>query len=314
LRTSNYLNTYTLAICILLAIVVFSPGPGATRGGAALHDIAHAPAFACVALLSLALFKHLQWGRLASQYMAAFGLAVALGLATEIAQRIARGDASVLDLVSDAVGAFAACAIFAGFDERIPRRALRVAAAVVGVAMLVLHSIPFARVGLAYVHRNQEFPVLFDAKDARSDRFLLPTSSTIRYTTLPAELSRAPREPALLVKLAPGAYPGIAFEEPYPDWSKHERFMLDIANPNDVRMDVLLRVLDRRHNWRHDDRFNRTLQIAPRTRATVGIPLKDIEHSPATRLLDLKEIADVRIFTGEHDAGREFFVTRMWLE
>lgn len=314
MRTLNYLNRYTLTIGILLAVVVFSPGPGATRGGAALHDIAHAPTFACVTWLLLMLFKRLQRGSVASQYLIAFALAVALGLATEIVQRLTRGDASFLDLASDAIGAFAACGIFAGFDRRISQRVLRVGAAVVGVTALLLHSFQFVRIGLAYVHRNQEFPALFDARDARPDRFLTPTSSTLQYTTLPAELSRIEDEPTLLVKLAAGPWPGIAFEEPYPDWSQHERFMLDIANPSDASLDVVLRVLDREHNWRFDDRFNRNLRIDPRTRTTFSIPLADIEHSPATRLLDLKAIADVRIFTGENNAGRDVFVTRVWLE
>jgi hypothetical protein len=314
LRTSNYLNRYTLAIGILLAVVVFSPGPGATRAGAALHDVAHAPVFACVTLLFLALFKRLERGGVVSQYLVAFVLAVSLGLATEIVQRIARGDSSLFDLLSDAIGAFAACGIFAGFDRRISQQALRVGAAVIGVAALLLHSFQFARVGLAYVHRNQEFPALFDAKDARPDRFLTRTSSELHYTRLPPELSRVPDEPSLLVKLTAGPWPGIAFEEPYPDWSHHERFMLDIANPSDAPIDVALRILDRAHNWRFDDRFNRTLRIAAHTRTTFAIPLTEIEHAPATRLLDLQAIADVRLFTGEKNAGREIFLTRVWLE
>jgi len=314
LRTLNFLNRYTLAICILLAVVVFSPGPGATRGGAALHDIAHAPVFACVTLLFLMLFKRLQRGRVLNQYLVAFALAVALGFATEIVQRLVRGDSSLLDLISDAIGALAACGIFAGFDRRISQRGVRAGAAVVGVAALLLHSFQFVRVGLAYVHRNQEFPALFDAKDARDDRFLTPSSSELRYTRLPPELSRMANEPTLLVKLTAGAWPGVAFEEPYPDWSQYQRFMLDVANPGDAPIEVVLRVLDRKHNWRHDDRFNRNLQIDSRTRTTFSIPLTDIEHSPVKRLLDLRAIADVRIFAGESDAGREIFVTRIWLE
>ena len=314
LRALNYFNRYTLSIGILLAVVVLSPGPGASRGGAALHDFAHAPAFACVTLLFLSLFKRRGRGTLARQYVQAVALAVLLGLATEIVQRLTGGDSSWLDLKSDTIGAFAACGLFAGVDIRIARRALRASLVVAGSALLVVHSVQFARVGLAYVHRNQEFPVLFDAKDPRPDRFLRPTNSEIGYSSLPPDLAQSPGEVGLHVRLSNGPWPGIAFEEPYSDWSRHERLMVDIANPGDATIDLVLRVHDRAHDWKFDDRFNRNLRILPHTRTTFAIPLADIERAPATRRLDLRAIADVRLFAGEIRPDRSVFVSRVWLE
>src|SRR5262249_7971626 len=157
------LNRYTLLIGILLAVVVLSPGPGATRAGIALHDVAHAPVFAVLTLaLLFALERYRARPLTLEGYILAFALGVAFGLITEIVQKATGGDASWFDLRSDAIGAAAACCFFAAFDQRIGGR-LRLALAGVGLAALVLHSVQFAQVALAYSHRNSEFPVVFDA-------------------------------------------------------------------------------------------------------------------------------------------------------
>ena len=314
MRTLHYFNRYTLLIGILLAAVVFSPGPGTGRAAVALHDAAHAPVFACVTLLALALLRRFRPRGIALQYLVAFTLAVALGAATEIVQKLTGRDASWLDLTSDAIGAFAACGIFAAFDARLPRPRLRACAAIVGIGALALHSLQFARVGVAYAHRNQEFPVLFAASDARPDRFLVAQSAAIVYANLPAALASYPNEPALRVLLSKREFPGVALEEPYPDWSRQTQLKLELANPTDERLILILRVLDQAHDWDFGDRFNRTLSIEPQTRTTFSIPIEQIARAPATRTMDMRSIADLRLFADERNVAGEFFLTRAWLE
>lgn len=317
MRTLHHFIRYTLPIGILLAVVVLSPGPGTKRAGQALHDFAHAPVFACITILVLVLLAQRQrqprtpaW----LQYPLAFLLAALLGLATEILQKWSGGDASWADLRSDVVGAAAACGAFAGFDRRIARLDVRRCSLMAALALLTWHSLPFARVGLAYLHRNEEFPTLFDARDAGTDRFVVATSAQLHYTTLPLGLGKAEGEPTLRVRLQSGDWPGVALEEPYPDWSGQRRLMIDVANPEETSLELTLRVLDEAHDWTFEDRFNATLEIAPRTRKTFAISLADIESAPAGRRLDLEQIADVRLFADGPAVGRNLFLTRVWLE
>lgn len=311
---SALLNRYTLLIGILLAIVVLSPGPGSGRAGAALHDSAHAPGFACVTVLMLiGLSRYRARPLTLADYGIAFGLGVALGLATEIVQRFMGGDSSWLDLLSDTIGAAVACGVFASFDRRLSVR-MRIGLAAIAIAALALHSVQFVRVGIAYAHRDQDFPVLFDAANRRAELFVVGTRSIISYTTLPAALAMRASEPSLSVLMVPGLFPGIAVEEPYPDWSRYALLKLDLTNPDMRPLELQLRVHDLAHNWESDDRFLQKVRLPANARTIVSIPIADIERAPRNRRLDTRSIADLRLFTDRRDAGRTFYVTRVWLE
>jgi hypothetical protein len=316
MRTLNYFNRYTLSIGILLVAVVFSPDPGTSFAIGALHDFAHAPIFGCVALLILIWLKKRStrtWS-VATEYLTAFAGAVLLGLATEIAQKFTARDPSWFDLRSDALGAAAFCSLFAAFDRRISGSAMRICAALVGVALLIFHSLPLARVGLAYAHRNQAFPTLFDAEDPRADKFVAPLRSEIEYIALPPMFAKQANEPTLHVRFTSGPWPGLDLDEPCPDWSGYRTLMLDLANPSDAELSLAIRVHDRRHDWSFEDRFNHSFTLAPHTRTTYAIAIADIERGPAARRLEMREVADVMLFATEANTGRDLYVSRIWLE
>jgi hypothetical protein len=316
LRTLNYFNRYTLSIGILLVAVVFSPDPGASRAVGALHDFAHAPIFGCVALLILIGLKRrsTQGWAISTEYLTAFVGAVLLGLATEVAQKFAARDPSWLDLRSNALGAAAFCALFAAFDPRVGRLTQRIGAALAGVALLVFHSLPLANVMLAYAHRNQDFPTLFDARDARADKFVAALRSEMEYVPLPSMFAKQVNEPTLHVRFTTGPWPGLDLDEPYPDWSGYRALMLDLTNPSGTELPMTIRVHDRTHDWSFGDRFNRNFTLAPRTRTTYTIAVADIEHGPAARRLQVREIADLALFTTQANVGRDLYVSRIWLE
>ncbi len=316
LPTLKSLNRYSLSIGILLVMVVFSPDPGKSRFVSVLHDFAHAPVFGCVALLVLFwLSRHSPrvWPVWA-QYVAAFLVAVLLGLATEVAQKFAARDPSWLDLLGDTLGAAACCGLFAAFDRRIARMALRACAALLAITLLMFHSLPLARVSLAYVHRDQEFPTLFDARDGRASNFARPVLCALDYVQTPAMFARHPEEPALRLRFGAGQWMGLNLDEPVPDWSGHRTLLLDLTNPGDTPLALAIRVHDRAHDWRYEDRFNRSFELAARTRKTIAIALADIERGPTARPLDLQKVANAMLFTSSASVGRELYVSRIWLE
>ena len=83
---------------------------------------------------------------------------------------------------------------------------------------------------------------------------------------------------------------------------------------NEVKLDVSIRVHDRTHNWEFADRFNRTFRLGPQSRTTVRVPLLEIERAPLGRRLDLQHVANFQLFTSGVNAGRELYVSRIWLE
>jgi hypothetical protein len=180
--------------------------------------------------------------------------------------------------------------------------------------LLTLHSVQFGRVGLAYLHRNHEFPVLFDGAVARADSFVVAGSSDAQYTILPDALAKSSGEQALRVHFTKAPWPGVTFDEPYPDWSAYTTLHLDLTNPGETALPLVIRVHDREHDWKYDDRFNRGISLAPRSRHVYSIRLTEIEQGPATRRLDLTHLAGLRLFTRDAYVGRDLFVARIWLD
>ena len=313
----KYFNRYTLSISILLLAVVFSPDSGVSRATSATHDFAHAPIFGCVALLLLNWFKSLPLARswsITKQYFVAFLIAVLFGLATEAAQSFVSREASWIDCRSDALGAAAFCGLFMILDRRIANMQIKVTGVAAAVAMLTWHSIPFVTVMSAYRHRDADFPLLLDARDNARDEFAAGQYSQTDYVRVPTLFARVPEEQALRVRFGSAEWVGLDLDEPYPDWTGYHTLAFDLINPSDAPLHLSIRIHDRRHNWQLSDRFTRKFTLAPRARTIYTVPLADVERGPRTRRLDMDHIANLLLFTTGADAGREIYVSRIWLE
>lgn len=250
----------------------------------------------------------------ATHYLVAFGLAVVLGAATEIAQMFAQRDASWVDLRSDTLGALAFCGVYTMVDPRVNQATVRIVGVLSGALILVWHSIPAVRVTLAYLHRNQDFPSLIDARDTRADEFAKVFRAEGEYAPLPTRFAEASGERALHMRFGTEDWVGLDLDEPYPDWSNFRTLAMDLTNPNEGMLNVSLRVHDRTHNWEFADRFNRTFRLPPQSRSTVRVRLVDIERAPLGRRLNLQHVANLQLFTSGRNAGRELYVSRIWLE
>ncbi|HWK75843.1 MAG TPA: hypothetical protein VNQ81_16315 [Povalibacter sp.] len=302
-------------IGILLAAVVFAPVPGRTLGIRTLHDFAHGPIFGCVAVLLLLCIRgdgRLQL-RPAMQYLLAFFAALALGGLTELAQIPVGRDASWFDLRSDALGAAAFLGIAAAIDGRL-RRPVRAFAVLGGVVLLGIHSTPLATAASEYLRRERAFPVLLDFSQQLDSYFLEPQRARIELQAMPSVWARQPGELALRVEFAAGPWPGIDAAEPGPDWRGYKSLVLDVTNTTDADLAFMLRVHDVHHNYEFDDRFNRMLTVAPRTRSVLRVPVVDIESAPRGRSMDLTQIADFMLFRADGSTAPEMWISRVWLE
>jgi VanZ family protein len=307
-----------LGACALLVIVVFAPLPRTTvLGIRMLHDFAHAPILGSVALLLLyAIRSYPRLNSLGSawQHLIALLGAVAFGGLTELAQIPVGRDASWFDVRSDLLGAAAFLALFSVVDPRTRSRAHRVLASVAGIGLLVFHALPVALAALAYERRAVAFPVLADFTRHLDLFFVEPQRARIEHRPMAAPWAASPGESTLQVDFGSGPWPGLNFLEPAPDWRSYAALALDLTNPADVPLTLVLRVHDVRHDNRREDRFNRTFQVPPRTRTVLRVPLAEIESAPRARSLDIGHVAGLILFRADSSAAPQMDVSKVWLE
>jgi len=303
------------AILFFLSLVVFAKFHEPTRFAHALQKLAHPVTFGVIALLFLTLPRD-ETPRRFRSYLVAFALTVLCGAGTEVAQAFVARDPSVLDVLRDALGASTALAGFAtlvpGTDARGrgARRVMGALFAFVGFAIMVA---PISASLAAYAHRDLHYPTLLEACSSLDRYFLSGGGANIRI--VPSTGPTTSRcGSALRVEFGAPPYAGISVDEPYPDWRMAHTLVLDFRNPGDSDLSLVLRVHDRAHNYQFEDRFNREFTLHARERLEIAIPIAEIEHAPARRLMDLSQIAGLIVFRYGGTMVGSFEVERILLQ
>ena len=310
-----------LLLAVLLGAVVFSPRIGAdnTLLNRTLHNFAHGPVFGGVALVLL--FGLRGQARFAAQplvrqYVFVFGLAALLGLATEIAQRFTARDSSLEDLATDLLGAAGVLLLCAAFELGRRARARQVRATLVVAGFLALGALswPLVLTMHTYVERARAFPVIADFTQGVGLPFTFARNARVEIAPMPQRWAAADGERALQVQLQGADWPGIEIAEPSPDWSGYGQLAIELVNPNSFELAVSIRIDDRHHDFRFEDRYNATFRLAPLARTTLRIPLEEIESAPHGRKLDLRNVARVLMFRREALREEAFYLVRVELE
>lgn len=305
----------------LMALVLGTALPSKPKMFAILNDTAHIPVFGILALIIWRLIEH-RWhaARPAAAYLNAFVVTTVLGGLIEIIQAFIGRDAALSDVGRDMLGAGCALGILAARDARLWQVGSRfkghatVAILAIGCGLWALY--PVVEVTLAYARRAAVFPVLAQFSTPLDLYFLSSGAADLSLQALPAQWAQAADQQSLRVDFKVGNWPGVTHEEPAPDWRNFGSLGVDITNPMSTPLPIAVRVHDAWHNLQYQDRFNRTFQLAPLSRQIIHIPMADIQHGLVGRALDLAHIAGIVIFTNGSaaNAGRYFYLTRLWLE
>jgi VanZ family protein len=302
------------AIVLLAAVVVFAALPNSTRFMHVLHKTGHPVVFGLIALLALSLLTKIGsmnarplWVR----YFVAFIVAVLLGAATEIAQLFTHRGAALADVMRDAVGAIACLAAHAAivnWQIAAKQRGARFLLIVLALASALGALAPLIWCLAAYAERDAKFPVILRDPSRLDMYFVARDEDNVSVVPLPAEAS------VLRVAIDKGAYPGLQVIEPYPRWSKFSTLAVDITNPGQADVAIVIRVHDRQHTNEYDDRFNRDFVIGAGKRVTLLVALQDVKRGPKRRTLDLDAVANVNIFAQRAVNNGEFYVNGIWLQ
>jgi len=308
-----------VAAAALVALVLFARLPPWPRYWTVLGNAAHAPVFGILAVICLLVLAALTRSRSTWLVPLAFLTTVGGGIAVEWLQTFVGRDASWSDVVTDALGA--ACALaFVMWRQTVsappPGRLARRLAPVVMIACAAAILHPVAEAAAAYTRRASLFPVIAQFDSPLDLYFVSAIGAVATRGQMPDAWSAATDPESLRVLVASEPYPGVAFTEPVRDWSAWSKLKLDITNPDARPLDLNVRVHDIAHSQHYDDRFNQRFAIDGATRTTISIPLQDIQQGPKSRLLDLENVAGIIVFTDGPSAlfGRQFFLTRIWLE
>jgi VanZ family protein len=302
------------AVVFFLSLVVFAQFHEPTRFAHTLQKLAHPVTFGAIALLILTLLRR-RAPRRFGVYVAAFVLTVLCGAGTEVAQAFVHRDPLLLDVVRDALGASTALAGFAtlvpGADAR-GRGGWRVVGAVfacVGVAIMMA---PIALSLAAYARRDLGFPTLLETCSPLDRYFLSGVGADVSVVPSTGPTT-SPCGSALRVQFGSAPYAGMSLDEPYPDWRGARALVLDVHNPGESDLSLVVRVHDRAHNFQFRDRFNREFTVRAHERLQIDIPMAEIEHAPDSRLMDLSRIAGVMLFRDRGTTAGSFDVERVVL-
>ena len=290
------------AIGACLALFLFAPeAPSELRSAIRLHDFAHVPIFAVVALLAEALART---GAPAGRppirrRLWILGLCVASGIAVEIAQGLTGRDMEGSDVARDAAGSLAALLALAAWEARArPRRAL---------ALLALAAAPvliaFAPVGMALFDERRgraEMPLLADfERPGHLGRFA--------WQGCRPEIVASDGGHAARVRLLPGRYPRFGLRFFPRDWRAYAAVSFTCVNPTPAPFRIVIRVDDRHHDGTFGDRFTTSRILAP-GETTVVLPLEQIAAGPRRRRLDLGAVHSLILYGVNLKAPQELIV------
>ena len=292
---------FVLVAALLLYVQLPIPP---TYAGRTIENAGHTPLFLVGTLFVLAILRH----DFRLHGFALYGLAALIGMAagllSEVMQKPLHRDPSWEDVLADCVGVLLALALYAVFDRRSAFRGTTRAVALLIVAGCVTaYLAPVVTMVRAYVHRNGQFPVLADFHAPIETAWVVGygTHRTLRDGVLDAEFSADP-------------FPGISFYEPVPDWRGFKTLVMDVENPDEAPLQLVVRVHDIGHSKAYADRFNRVYNLAPGERRTLEVALEDVQRAPRNRLMNMTQISDVTLFRGQRSGSRHLRLYSMRLQ
>jgi VanZ family protein len=179
--------------------------------------------------------------------------------------------------------------------------------AVLGLAVPKLASILLLAV--LNIRSAQEFPRLADF-ESTLDLY----EFSRKYER--SETFRTHGRYGLTLNLLPGRYSGITIKRSLGDWLPYKQMKVDIYNPDDIPLDIVIRVNDIDHDlkgFNDDDRFNGRYTLIQGWNH-ISIPISNIENGPKDRLMDLSRVSMIIIYTSNLTKFRTIYMDHLRLE
>lgn len=286
---------------VILLVGVSLPDGNSTFG--ALQNFGHFLLFALLGWAVLLIVDALLKDRVRAVLVSGVAL-FALGLGVELIQSGLDGrDASLFDLILDVAGAiFGFLCYFLLFKRGTGTRGSYF---VMGITMLVLLGgalVPVVPL-VGFDLMRPSLPVVRSFSHPWADRKVEPVGG--------AEFVRVENQTTgdccvLQVTFNPAVYSGVIFQEHFAGgaqgWSDFSELNIKVFNSLPDSRQIELRINDRLHNLRYEDRYNGSFLILP-GQNELTIPVGLIEEmgsiDPAARRMDIDDITHIQIFAND---------------
>jgi len=308
------LSIVLLLILIIIAAIFFMntiQAPQKTFFWKALFNAGHVPLFGVISLAVLGLSIKLlspYIRRRSIHYLISLLVTAGIGLITEIIQYYSPRDADFVDIIRDVIGAIVFLLFYMTFDKQLPalsdknRRKFRVIIRTLAVIICLAAFIPAGIWAKSYHSRQMQFPLICGFDSCWETMFVEGEDAQLQRTAAPPKWDKSPDDKVACLIFDKADFPGIAINEPYPDWTGYSAFSFEIFSPYGSSLKLSLRINDTHHDYTFYDRFNTQLKIDPGG-CEYLIPVESILYGSKTRDMDMTSIAMIKIFAHKPDTS-----------
>ncbi|MCP4786534.1 MAG: hypothetical protein GY903_05015 [Fuerstiella sp.] len=307
----------TLAV---VGISLVFPFPVEGRLWGHIFNLAHAPAFFCTLLAIVGLLDPSAVGlpkRFAtvipmsiSRTAAVAALLAVLGLIAEFLQYFAGRNPNLKDVAANSGGLLAAFVWVSGQKTAGVKR--YVAGLFTVLIIAVASFTPLMNVSEC-VRQLHQMPLL--ASFERPLELGSWRAQNATMTRSPAWSTHGKR--SLQVDLQPAQYPGVSLFWPNADWQGYQSFAIDLHNPADRPLPLIIKIQDREHELSGRDprdRFRRHVLLEPGQVRNIRIAISEIRQAPENRSMRMDQISLVQVFTSNLKVPTTYFVDNLRLE
>ncbi|WP_045859304.1 VanZ family protein [Teredinibacter purpureus] len=304
-RFSSVLTANPRKLCIgtiLLVLVVglnswllfFYKLPGTNLFWSALQNAGHALLFLGLSLSVSFIFHYYVFNQ-RKRFVVGFTIASCLifGGGVELIQSQVGREASWSDFWLDLAGTLSGVSLYfvallAGW-KKLPFL----------IASGVLMSLSLAEATkwrLGEYYREKAFPVIADFDNDWLNIYAYAAyNGVLEFVPAPVGWHNNTSVAARLM-MKPAPWPGMTLREVRRDWSGYESFSFDVYNPQPSDVMLVMRIHDEAHKNKHNDRFNRTIMLAPGAHH-IEIPLVKVKLAPKDREMNMQRIETVMFYS-----------------
>ena len=161
--------------------------------------------------------------------------------------------------------------------------------------------------------RDSVFPIIGDFETPAVNRYFKGSySASLTVVDAPEEWLGNESKVAR-IDVRPGSWPGIQAFEMQDDWRDYSTLKFQVYNPQAESLRVVLRVNDTNHDNKHDDRFNRTYDLAPGEHE-ISVEIDDIIHTRSGRVLNQKRLQNLMVYMNKPTATYTLYFDNFRLE
>ncbi len=277
---------------LLLAVVILllMPLPRSFRELDALGDLGHAPLFGTLAALLYLWGRPWlpRWDWLAA--LCVWIVIAVIGVGSEFLQAQLGRNSSWSDAYADMLGAAAFLIWCLSYHWK--GKAWRTVAIAVGIGCLIAAwRAPMLRMADTLIQRY-EMPLMGSfERETELSRWQFPHCKIGRSSHWATQ-----GEQSLVLEMLPAKYPSAILYWTPTDWSGYHTLSFDVLLHGSEPLQIVVKIEDDYPGREVDDRYNGQFTLHP-NRNTIHIDLWDVVIAPKGRMLDLRHIRRLQIFT-----------------